>query len=211
MLIGANNNFSPGFDIEQFRKQSGGGGIDNQVSTHGIVMLPCDPRRTLVIDQRRDMRLPRERHKADRRRHQRSGPRRRARGKWHHHLNLLAYDDRRPLHSQVAMGCNARVCTTGTRLGLPELSLGILPGFGGTQARGNVLEISFSLSTSETLLSNTQRLPRLVGLKKSVEMMLTSQVEGRSRGRSFAAAVPAPSESPLPHAVLSSPSSTTSP
>lgn len=25
---------------------------------------------------------------------------------------------------EVAMGCNARVCTPGTRLGLPELSLG---------------------------------------------------------------------------------------
>ena len=49
------------------------------------------------------------------------------------------------------MGCNSRVCTPGTRLGLPELSLGILPGFGGTQ-----------------------RLPRLVGLKKACEMMLTS-------------------------------------
>lgn len=44
---------------------------------------------------------------------------------------------------EVAMACNARLCTPGTRLGLPELSLGILPGFGGTQ-----------------------RLPRLVGLQK---------------------------------------------
>lgn len=51
------------------------------------------------------------------------------------------------------MGCNARVATPGTRLGLPELQLGIIPGFGGTQ-----------------------RLPRLVGLQKAVEMMLTSQV-----------------------------------
>ena len=51
------------------------------------------------------------------------------------------------------MSCNARVCTLGTRLGLPELQLGIMPGFGGTQ-----------------------RLPRLVGLQKGIEMMLTSQV-----------------------------------
>jgi enoyl-CoA hydratase/3-hydroxyacyl-CoA dehydrogenase len=40
----------------------------------------------------------------------------------------------------------------GTNLGLPELSLGILPGFGGTQ-----------------------RLPRLVGLQQAVQMMLTSK------------------------------------
>lgn len=52
---------------------------------------------------------------------------------------------------EVAMGCNARVATAAARLGLPELNLGIIPGFGGTQ-----------------------RLPRLVGLKKAIEMMLTS-------------------------------------
>lgn len=61
------------------------------------------------------------------------------------------------------MACNARVCTPGTRMGLPELQLGILPGFGGTQ-----------------------RLPRLVGLQKALQMMLTSQpikdVEARKLG-----------------------------
>ncbi|GAB4814330.1 hypothetical protein N2152v2_001376 [Parachlorella kessleri] len=53
---------------------------------------------------------------------------------------------------EVAMACNARVCSPGTSLGLPELQLGIIPGFGGTQ-----------------------RLPRLVGLPKALQMMLTSQ------------------------------------
>mmetsp|Transcript_20088 Transcript_20088/g.50614 ORF Transcript_20088/g.50614 Transcript_20088/m.50614 type:complete len:723 (+) Transcript_20088:227-2395(+) len=53
---------------------------------------------------------------------------------------------------EVAMACNARICGPKTNLGLPELQLGIIPGFGGTQ-----------------------RLPRLVGLKKAVEMMLTSK------------------------------------
>lgn len=52
---------------------------------------------------------------------------------------------------EVAMGCNARIAAPGSRLGLPELQLGIIPGFGGTQ-----------------------RLPRLVGLKKAIQMMLTS-------------------------------------
>lgn len=52
---------------------------------------------------------------------------------------------------EVAIACNARVATPGTSLGLPELQLGIIPGFGGTQ-----------------------RLPRLVGVAKAAEMMLTS-------------------------------------
>lgn len=53
---------------------------------------------------------------------------------------------------EVAMACHARISTSNAQLGLPELQLGILPGFGGTQ-----------------------RLPRLVGLAKSLEMMLTSK------------------------------------
>ncbi len=52
---------------------------------------------------------------------------------------------------EVALACNARVATPGTSIGLPELQLGILPGFGGTQ-----------------------RLPRLVGLQQAVTMILTS-------------------------------------
>ncbi|XVF28291.1 hypothetical protein REPUB_Repub15cG0017400 [Reevesia pubescens] len=53
---------------------------------------------------------------------------------------------------EVAMACHARISTPTAQLGLPELQLGILPGFGGTQ-----------------------RLPRLVGLAKSLEMMSTSK------------------------------------
>ncbi|KAM3289159.1 glyoxysomal fatty acid beta-oxidation multifunctional protein MFP-a isoform X1 [Capsicum chacoense] len=53
---------------------------------------------------------------------------------------------------EVAMACHARISTPNAQLGLPELQLGVLPGFGGTQ-----------------------RLPRLVGLAKSLEMILTSK------------------------------------
>ncbi|OEL15446.1 Glyoxysomal fatty acid beta-oxidation multifunctional protein MFP-a [Dichanthelium oligosanthes] len=53
---------------------------------------------------------------------------------------------------EVAMACHARIATPMAQLGLPELQLGIIPGFGGTQ-----------------------RLPRLVGLTKSLEMMLLSK------------------------------------
>lgn len=52
---------------------------------------------------------------------------------------------------EVALACAARLATPRTKLGLPELQLGILPGFGGTQ-----------------------RLPRLVGLQAGLKMILTS-------------------------------------
>lgn len=48
--------------------------------------------------------------------------------------------------------CHARIAAPKTQLGLPELTLGVIPGFGGTQF-----------------------LPRLVGLKKGLEMMLFSK------------------------------------
>ncbi|KAF8400813.1 hypothetical protein HHK36_014115 [Tetracentron sinense] len=53
---------------------------------------------------------------------------------------------------ELTMGCHARVAAPKTQLGLPELTLGVIPGFGGTQ-----------------------RLPRLVGMSKAVEMMLLSK------------------------------------
>lgn len=52
---------------------------------------------------------------------------------------------------ELAMACHMRVVTENAKLGLPELQLGIIPGFAGTQ-----------------------RLPRYVGVAKAAEMMLTS-------------------------------------
>ncbi|KAF3498191.1 hypothetical protein DY000_02054508 [Brassica cretica] len=53
---------------------------------------------------------------------------------------------------ELAMACHARVAAPKAQLGLPELTLGIIPGFGGTQ-----------------------RLPRLVGLEKGANMILLSK------------------------------------
>uniref|UniRef100_A0A2P2MG33 Uncharacterized protein n=1 Tax=Rhizophora mucronata TaxID=61149 RepID=A0A2P2MG33_RHIMU len=53
---------------------------------------------------------------------------------------------------ELAMGCHARIAAPKAQLGLPELTLGVIPGFGGTQ-----------------------RLPRLLGLSKAIEMMLLSK------------------------------------
>ncbi len=54
---------------------------------------------------------------------------------------------------EVAMACNIRVTADTARLGLPEINLGIIPGNGGTQ-----------------------RLPRLVGKGRAMEMILTGDL-----------------------------------
>lgn len=53
---------------------------------------------------------------------------------------------------ELAMACTLRIASEKARLGLPELGLGIIPGYGGTQ-----------------------RLTRLVGRGKAVEMILTAK------------------------------------
>jgi 3-hydroxyacyl-CoA dehydrogenase len=53
---------------------------------------------------------------------------------------------------EVALSCHARVALEGARIGLPEISLGLIPGSGGTQ-----------------------RLPRLAGMATGLEMVLTGQ------------------------------------
>lgn len=53
---------------------------------------------------------------------------------------------------ELAMACHIRVVTKDAKIGLPELSLGIIPGFAGTQ-----------------------RLPQYVGTAKAYEMILSAQ------------------------------------
>jgi len=53
---------------------------------------------------------------------------------------------------ELAMACTLRVAAETARLGQPEVNLGLLPGFGGTQ-----------------------RLPRLVGPGRALEMLLTGE------------------------------------
>ena len=53
---------------------------------------------------------------------------------------------------ELAMACNLRIASQNARFGQPEVKLGIIPGYGGTQ-----------------------RLPRLVGKSKALEMLLTGE------------------------------------
>lgn len=53
---------------------------------------------------------------------------------------------------ELAMACTFRVATANARLGLPEIKLGLIPGYGGTQ-----------------------RLPRLVGEARALEMIMTGR------------------------------------
>lgn len=54
---------------------------------------------------------------------------------------------------ELAMACHIRIASDNAKMGLPELTLGLIPGYGGTQ-----------------------RLPQLVGKGKALEMILTSDM-----------------------------------
>jgi 3-hydroxyacyl-CoA dehydrogenase len=53
---------------------------------------------------------------------------------------------------EIALACHYRVALPGSRFGLPEVTLGIIPGAGGTQ-----------------------RLPRLIGVERSLELILSAR------------------------------------
>ena len=54
---------------------------------------------------------------------------------------------------ELAMACHIRIASTNAKMGLPEVTLGLIPGYGGTQ-----------------------RLTRLVGKGKALEMIMTADM-----------------------------------
>jgi 3-hydroxyacyl-CoA dehydrogenase len=63
---------------------------------------------------------------------------------------------------ELALSCHYRVCIRSARLGLPEVTLGIIPGAGGTQ-----------------------RLPRLVGVEKAIQLITTGLQVGAAEAQSL--------------------------
>ena len=61
---------------------------------------------------------------------------------------------------EIAMACHYRCAAPGTRVGMPEITLGILPGAGGTQ-----------------------RLPRLVGIENALDLLLSGALIDSARAR----------------------------
>jgi enoyl-CoA hydratase len=73
---------------------------------------------------------------------------------------------------ELAMACHLRIASENAKFGQPEVNLGIMPGYGGTQ-----------------------RLARLVGLGRALELMLTGEPIDAKRAQEFGlvnAVVPAP-------------------
>lgn len=63
---------------------------------------------------------------------------------------------------ELAMACTFRLATGAARMGLPEIKLGLVPGYGGTQ-----------------------RLPRLVGEANALDLVMTGRMVKAEEGRSM--------------------------
>ena len=63
---------------------------------------------------------------------------------------------------ELAMACHFRVASHNARMGLPEVSLGVIPGYGGTQ-----------------------RLPQLIGRGRAMEMILTASMIDAAKALEF--------------------------
>ena len=69
---------------------------------------------------------------------------------------------------ELALSCQIRIASTNARMGLPETSLGVIPGYGGTQrlaqliGRGRATEMIFSC--------------RMISAEEALNVGLVSQV-----------------------------------
>ncbi len=80
--------------------------------------------------------------------------------------------------AELSMACHARVVGRGLQLGQPEVNLGIIPGYGGTQ-----------------------RLPRLIGVERAVELLRTGRIIGAAEACAWGWASGEPADDPVAAAV----------
>ena len=76
--------------------------------------------------------------------------------------------------AELSMACHARVVGPGLMLGQPEVNLGIIPGYGGTQ-----------------------RLPRLVGVERAADMLRTGRTINAAKARAWGWATGEPAADPV--------------
>ncbi|MFV0565813.1 MAG: enoyl-CoA hydratase/isomerase family protein [Flavobacteriaceae bacterium] len=63
---------------------------------------------------------------------------------------------------ELAMACHFRVASSNAKMGLPEVSLGVIPGYGGTQ-----------------------RLPQLIGKGRAMELIMTASMVDAEKAESY--------------------------
>jgi enoyl-CoA hydratase/carnithine racemase len=80
--------------------------------------------------------------------------------------------------AELAMACHARVVGRGLQLAQPEVNLGIIPGYGGTQ-----------------------RLPRLIGVERAADLLRTGRMIGAAEACAWGWATGEPAEEPVAAAV----------
>lgn len=100
----------------------------------------------------------------------------------HYHIPIIASIHGAALGGglELALGCHIRIVTKDAKLGLTELTLGLIPGYGGTQ-----------------------RLPQIIGSAKAYEMILTGNVIDGVEAERFGLANQAVEKEDLDHVTIS--------
>ena len=83
---------------------------------------------------------------------------------------------------ELAMACHFRLCTTNARFGQPEVSLGLIPGYGGTQrltqliGRGRAIEIMLSGRMVEATEAHTMGLVNYIVVESNELLSKTREL-----------------------------------
>lgn len=94
---------------------------------------------------------------------------------------------------ELALACDIRIAAENARFGQPEVGLGIIPGFGGTQRLARLVGKAAAM---DMILS-----ARMVGAEEALRMGLVSRVVPEGKALSEALAVAAEISRKSPHAV----------